>query len=192
MKRNASNHLVNRYIAVSLAIAILGGATYFAFTNQQSIPDVAASPNANSHRTEESRFSFAGAPEWRKGPSNKTSMALFHGHDCFVSAEYKPGTVEVSAELEKIKTSLTDMGYTVTTGVTLTNTLQTDQGSKEYELHQYSVTGAGSAGQVKGGQEYGYLQLSDGYVQIEGHCDSADQLPSTIPALLAIKFNIVD
>ena len=39
------------------------------------------------------------------------------------------------------------------------------------------------------GFELGYLQLSGSYIKIEGHCDTADELPSTLPALQAIKFD---
>jgi hypothetical protein len=40
-----------------------------------------------------------------------------------------------------------------------------------------------------GGLELGYLQLSGGYVQIEGHCDTPDELAATIPALQSVKFD---
>jgi hypothetical protein len=40
-----------------------------------------------------------------------------------------------------------------------------------------------------GGQEFGYLQLPHGYLEIWGYCDTAEQLPATIPALKAIKFD---
>lgn len=68
-------------------------------------------------------------------------------------------------------------------------TIQTNSGSKQYQLQQSSVTGPVGTGQVLGGQEFGYLQLSSGYLYIEGYCNTSAKLAATIPALLAITFN---
>lgn len=189
MKQIHNRYVINQYacgVFVILAVVI---AVYIVFTIQNDPAEGVASQKSESIQSNKSQFSFTGAPGWRQGPSNETSMALFHGHDCFVSTEYKPGTVTVSARLQKIQTDLTSMGYTITPNETLTIELRSNEGPKQYQLHQYAVAGVGSAGQVKGAQEYGYLQLSDGYVEIEGYCDATDQLPATLPALQAIKFN---
>jgi hypothetical protein len=138
----------------------------------------------------QSHFSFTGTPGWWQGATNRASMALFHNaEDCFTSVEYKTGIVDVAAELQKTQTILTNGGYTVMPGNIQTLALQTSAGSKQYPLHQYTVTGTGSAGKVEGGEEYGYLQLPNGYVKIEGDCDSPEELAATIPALQAVKFD---
>ena len=118
-------------------------------------------------------------------------MALFHSirDSCFTSVEHKSGTVDAAAELQKTQASLTSEGYTVTPGSAQTLTMQTNTGLQQYELQQSSITTPTGANKILGGQEFGYLQLSNGYLKIMGNCETADELPSTIPALRAIKFD---
>ena len=138
-----------------------------------------------------SQFSFSGTPNWRQGPTNKTSMALFHNirDSCFTSTEHYAGTVDAAAELQKAEASLTSRGYTVTPGSTRTLTIQTNTGPQQYELKQSSVITPSSASKLMGGQEFGYLQLTNGYLKIYGYCETAEQLAATIPALQAVKFD---
>jgi len=185
MKQKHKHTVINRYTLSTLVVLIGAVVVYGALTFKNNTTE-AASPKSEAA---ESYFSFTGADGWRQGPTNKTSMALFHGHDCFVSVEYKTGTIDVTVELARIQAGLADMGYTNSPSTVLTVPLQSSEGHKQYQLHQYDVTGSGSAGQIKGGQEYGYLQFQNGYVEVEGHCDTANQLPATIPALQAIKFD---
>ncbi len=118
-------------------------------------------------------------------------MALFHTirDSCFTSVQHKTGTVDAAAELQKTAASLTSQGYTVTPGSTQTLTIQTNTGPRQYELQQSSVMTPAGANKLLGGQEFGYLQLSNGYLKIMGYCETADELPATIPALQAIKFD---
>jgi len=118
-------------------------------------------------------------------------MALFHTirDSCFTSVQHKTGTVDAVAEVQKGRASLIASGYTVTPGATQTLTIQTSTGPKQYELYQSSVTTPVGASTVLGGQEFGYLQLSNGYIKIMGYCETAKELPATIPALQAIKFD---
>lgn len=137
-----------------------------------------------------SLFSFAGLPGWRKGPTNKTSMALFYNSSgCFVTVEHKQGTVDVAAELKKSRDSLANDGYTVTPIGSQTLTIQTAVGDQQYALHQSSVTTPAGEIKLMGGQEFGYAQLPNGYLEIEGYCDTASDLSVTIPALQAINFD---
>ncbi|HSX05685.1 MAG TPA: hypothetical protein VLF69_04410 [Candidatus Saccharimonadales bacterium] len=136
------------------------------------------------------RFSFRGTSGWWQGGTNKTSMALFpRTKDCFTSVEQKPGKIDAAAVLQKGEAMLRSEGYTVAASNVVTIILQTNTGQQPYELHQYGVTGIGSAGRLYGAQEFGYLQLTNGYIKIEGYCDTVDELPTTIPALQAITFN---
>jgi hypothetical protein len=138
-------------------------------------------------------FSFvtAQALDWRKGPSNQTSLAVFHnGTDgCFASMEYRPGAINTDAALQATQASLASSGYTSKPGAVLNLTLQTDTGQQQYQLHQYAVSGTGSSGQTMGGQEFGYLQLSSGYLKIESYCNTPEQLSTTMPALQAMSFD---
>lgn len=137
-------------------------------------------------------FSFNGTTGWWQGATNETSMALFDSdkqHACFTSVEYKPGTVNAAADLQVMQASLAKDGYTVTLGATQSLTMQTNTGSQRYELHQSSVTPPPGGAPVKGGQELGYVQLSNGYIKVMGYCDAPEQLPGTLPVLRAIKFD---
>ncbi len=138
-----------------------------------------------------SQFSFSGTPNWWQGATSKSDMALFHTirDSCFTSVQHKTGTVDAAAELQKTAASLTSQGYTVTPGSTQTLTIQTNTGPRQYELQQSSVMTPAGANKLLGGQEFGYLQLSNGYLKIMGYCETADELPATIPALQAIKFD---
>lgn len=140
------------------------------------------------------QFSFmAGkAPGWRQGATDKVSMALFHQYDCFTSVEHKSGRVSIAAELKQIRTGLTASGYLVTPNKRQTLTLQTNAGGKQYELYQSAVMTPAGLSKVKGGQEFGYVQLANSYIKVMGYCDTASQLPSTIPALQAIRLNTAD
>jgi hypothetical protein len=170
-------------------VLVLGAATagIVIFRANSSAANAPANPPVGA--AVPSQFSFTGAADWWQGATNKTSMALFHKYDCFTSVEHKTGTVDVASELQKMQDMLSSDGYTVAPGSTQTLTLQTTAGPKQYELHQSSVTTPADANKVKGGQEFGYIQLSAGYIKVMGYCDTADQLPATLPALQGIKFN---
>ena len=140
-----------------------------------------------------SLFSFTGTPSWWQGATSKTDIALFHTADdgCFVSVQYKTDTIAANeAKLQKSQAQLTSNGYTTTPGATLTLTMQTNTGPQSYKLLQSAVATPSGANTVLGGQEFGYLQLAKGYVYIEGHCNTSAELPSTIPALQAVQFNV--
>lgn len=181
---------LNRYTVGVLAILIIAVVTCSAVALEHNTTEAAPSVRPATVALK-SQFSFTGTSGWWQGATNNTSMALFHNaEDCFTSVEYKAGTVDVAAELQKTQTLLTSEGYTVTPGNIQTLSLQMGAGGKpQYQLHQYAVTGARSAGRVEGGQEYGYLQLPNGYVKIEGNCDNSQELAATVPALQAVKFD---
>lgn len=182
------NHLLNRYTVSSLAFVAVLAITALSISILRHNQTEAAPPS-KSTTAAVSQFSFTGATDWWQGATNKTSMALFHNTDgCFVSAQYKTGNVDIAAELHKLQISQAGDGGTSTPGAVLTVALQTSSGSQQYRLHQYSLSPANGE-KLMEGLELGYLQLPNGYVQIEGHCDTPDQLSATIPALRAIEFD---
>jgi hypothetical protein len=135
-----------------------------------------------------SQFSFGGATGWHKGPANRTSLALFSDDTtCFTSIEHKTGTVDVTAKLQKQRTDLAASGATMAAGATPLVALQTGAAKQQYVLHQYSLSGGSQ--QIMGGLELGYVQLSNSYLEIQGHCNTAGQLPTTIAALQAYRFD---
>lgn len=169
------------------AVACVVG--YFIFSLVPNNTDVAAVTEEPGVNITSSRFTFSGVNDWRQGPTNKTSMVLFYGHDCFVLAKYDAGSIDIDAALEKHRDNLTSTGYNISLLATRSIDVDVSGKVKQFELNQYDAGGNGGAGKIKEGQELGYLQLSDGYIEIEGYCDTADQLPSTISAIEAIRFN---
>jgi len=150
--------------------------------------DAAASMKPGIGATVPSQFSTSGTPGWWQGATNKTSMALFQNtHDCFVSVQYYGGTVDAASELQKLSASQAGTGGSSTPSATLPMTLQTSSGQRQYDLHQYSLT-SGDGEALMRGLELGYVQLAGGYVKVEGHCNTPDQLAATTSALQSVMF----
>jgi hypothetical protein len=84
---------------------------------------------------------------------------------------------------------MTSDGYTVNTVGTQALSLQTSSGAKQYNLQQLDVIVPAGGNALLAGQEFGYVQLPDGYVKVQAYCDTAAQLSATIPVLQAITFN---
>jgi len=189
---NKNTKTRNTKLKITLLVALLvvigiAGVTLFRANSYAAIE------NKTTEQESKSLFSFTGATDWRQGPSNETSMALFgkaranSTSACFVSAEYKPGIVDIAAALQEQQDFFKVTGGTMTQIATVTNTLQTSDGEKQYELRQYTVDGGNE--KVMGGLELGYLQLKDGYIKLDGHCETVEELVTTIPALQAYKLN---
>lgn len=169
--------------AVALALVSVGG--LFALRS-----DSQALADSGKTSVEKSTFSFNGTNGWRKGPTNGASLALFSDdHSCFTSIERKHGVVDVAMELQKIQDGLASNGYTSTPNAIVSATLATDTGSQQYQLHQYAVSSVKSGVQLYGGQEFGYVPFSNGYLFVQGNCNTTNELPTTLPALQAIKFD---
>lgn len=67
-----------------------------------------------------------------------------------------------------------------------TLTISTPDGIKELELNQYEFTGPGSKTRAKGVQ-FGYLPLSNGYIEVRSYCNTTEQLTDALPALRAVS-----
>jgi hypothetical protein len=192
MNINTKNHKTKLTISLIVALMVvigIGGAV-FTRVNTPAVAEVKAyAPEAKS------KFSFTGSTDWRKGPSNDTSMALFGKtrtdgtSACFTSIEYKTGTIDVQAELQKVISDFNKSGGTMTEMATVPAVLRTTNGDEQYNLHQFNAVSASKDNKVMSGVEVGYVQLDGGYVKVSGNCETFDELPSTIPALQAYKFN---
>lgn len=150
-----------------------------------------------AEKSVKSMFSFAGSNGWYQGPTNSTSMALFSPADhagispCFTSAEYHKGSVNTRIEQSENRNNLEKSGATVVVSGNQKMSINTQNGTKNYTLEQYNVVPpSGRTNPILGGNELGFVPLKDGYLKIYGNCDTVDQLPSTIPALKALTFNI--
>lgn len=189
MKQKHTFFTLNRFTNSVLALLVIAAAATVVVL-QRNRTGAAPSVKPGVGAAVPSQFSFTGTLGWWQGATSKSDIALFHNYDCFVSAQHKTGTIASDqAKRQKNQDSLTNDGYIVTPGVTQTLTIQTNTGPRQYQLQQSSVTAPAGADKLEGGQEFGYLQLSNGYLFVEGYCDTPDELPATIPALQAIKFD---
>lgn len=189
MEQKCERRAVNRYTIVISLVFVMAIAAATVLILKHSLVE-AATPKPPVGAAVPSKFSFAGVDGWWQGATNHTSMAVFHRTDgCFVSGEYKSGTVNAVAEIQKSNATLSSQGYTILPIATKTLMIQTSDGPQKYDLEQFSVASPSGGSKVMGGQEFGYLQLSDGYLYIMGYCDTPEQLPATIPALNAMTFN---
>lgn len=190
MEQKHDRKAVNRYTVGISALLVIAIAAVTLLMLKHSFVQAEPSTKQPVGAAVPSQFSFGGADGWWQGATNRTSMAVFHRTDgCFVSAEYKLGAVNAVAEVQKTNATLSSQGYTVLPVGTQTLMLQTSDGPQKYSLEQSSVTSPSGSSKVMGGQEFGYLQLTDGYLKIMGYCDTAAQLPATIAPLQAINFD---
>ena len=177
--------------AAALVIVAAGGVTISLLVKNDTTDKASASAEATTESTRLFSFNANVAEDWHKGPQNKTSLVIFNAdNSCFVSTEYKTGTVDTQVELEKITGSLTANGYTVQVGDTQDLSIETTSaGAKAYKLYQYNVIAADNQEKLYAGQEFGYIQLTGGYIAVEGYCDEATQLVDASEALRGIAFN---
>ena len=149
--------------------------------------------NNNQSKETNSVFSFTGTPDWRQGPTNETSMALFGPRDddqtsaCFVSIQYKDGTVDIQKELKKQQDMFTSDGGSMTQIAVTPVTLPTVRGAESYDLYQYDIVSPDT--QILHGLALGYIQLRDNYVKVDAHCETAVELTTAIPALQAYRLD---
>lgn len=156
--------------------------------------DAAPSPTVSQADLKaNSIFHLASVDGWWQGATNHTSMAAYQNedHNCFVSAAYFPEAQLANREAKRQKAteSLATEGHKINKLGSKTMELSSTSGPIKYNLDQQSISSPTGSTQVKGGQEFGFIDLADGQIEIEGYCDSAEQLPLTIPALDAINFN---
>lgn len=181
----------NRSVALTLLVFVILG-TFVALWLNRADSEAVVDPIAKT--SIDSDFSFTGTSDWRQGPMNQTSIALFSNDttsSCFVSAEFKQGPADISGRLSAIKTQLAALGgkYTTAELETKTLTMHTPSGQKQYDLHQLAVTTLPGAEKVMGGQQYGDIQLESGHIEVMGQCNDPENLLGNIPALQAIKFD---
>lgn len=135
-------------------------------------------------------FETAKIPDWRGGPGGKTDFVIFaNDHSCFSSIQYHQGTVEAAIEKQKEQDAfLTKGGYTRTPTGVATITISTDATPQSMQVQQYAVSGNGAAGQLYGGQAFGYTQLDKGYLYLQTYCNTADQLPGALNAAQGLRY----
>jgi len=182
--------ILNSYIVGALAIAVVVAAAVATLgTKHRPVDASPATKLASKTSPVKSQFSFAGTTGWHAGPANRTSMALFSDDgECFTSIEHKPGTVDTAAQIQKQQADLTTTGGTMTASATPTVTVQLATGIRQYELHEFSLSNDNKSQPLMGGLGLGYVQLPNGYLKIQSHCNTASELPAAILALQAYTF----
>ena len=174
-------------LIIGVLVLVMSVVVYLFVISRQGTTTQVAPPEP-SQQSSESDFSFAGADGWRKGPSNRTSLALFHDNACFVSVELIDGVVDVPKELEDMRAADASLGLERTSGSTEFIVLRADDAYVNYQLRTYSVSGVVGGQKVKGGQALGYVQLANRYVEVKGNCDTANDLTVLPNALKAISY----
>ncbi|HET7630221.1 MAG TPA: hypothetical protein VFK03_02495, partial [Candidatus Saccharimonadales bacterium] len=148
MEHKRKGKLVNRYTLGALVVAIIAiAATTTLYIQQQNQAD--AEPSASSTSTlpqktpGQPQFTFIATPGWRQGPTDKISMALFpqKPDGCFVSFEHKAGVVDVKSELKNFQKKTASLGYSIELLNSMAMKLPTNDGPRDYQLYQYSVSG---------------------------------------------------
>lgn len=166
-------------------------------------------PARNTHFS----FSFDGtkAPGWWSGTDNWPSvqqqggdqatiknptivqMSVAQGSPtkpgaCFVMYFYKKGSINIGNTLNDMKASVTkgDAGLVLDESNAITLTINTFEGTKRLQLHQYSLSGSPGNTTTRG-IEFGLAQLGDGYIEIRGYCEIAAQIDDTLPALNSVS-----
>lgn len=192
MHRNHKRQQLRRNLIISLIIFAIAATASGLVMKFYIAPDKTVKPATMTGLDQKTpgnpQFTFAPTADWRQGPVDKVSLAAFHnGNDsCFISVQQKTGSVDAVAAIQKSQDSLRTSGYTVTPAAIVPMKLQTNAGPLSYELYQYAITGGSS--QLLGGQAQGYLAVPNGYIKVEAHCSTVDQLSATLPPLRAISF----
>lgn len=175
-------------IAPALILAV-GLAAVFAWNAISSDDETAAKPQDVPIVASAFSFNPTKAAGWRQGPANESSMALFsNDRSCFTSIEYKAGTIDPVAESTKTQENLSKDGYIVEKLDSATVSIKVDSRDAQLNFRQFDVTGSGNAGQLYGGQAYGYTALDKGYLHAQVNCNKSDQLPSAVSVLAALSF----
>lgn len=86
-------------------------------------------------------------------------------------------------------TALTTTGGTMTASATPIVSVQMSTGVKQYDLYEFSLSSNNTSHPLRDGLGLGYVQLPKGYLEIQSHCNTVSELPTTIPALQVYKFS---
>jgi hypothetical protein len=183
----------NRKIFVILVVVVLFGAAGagLAIVHAKSSPKTPAaapyhSPAAVVSATPLFSFDASKAPDWKQGPGNNTSMALFtKTQGCFASVEVKKGTADEPQALSKVTAGFTEQGYGVKalSPITTAFSVSNDPAGISYVLHPYALTGVGQGGYKT--QAFGYVTLPNRYISVQAYCSDDTTLPQITDALSA-------
>ncbi len=114
---------------------------------------------------------------------------IINGH-CFTMAAYFDKSINVEDERKRKLTSTTADDGRIVTEVGVSNLkLATYEGVKDFQLHKYDISGP-AAKDLQRGMADGYVQLSNGYVNIQSICQESAQLDETLPVFAATSLEM--
>jgi len=185
-----------------VTLLLIGAGTFYAIEHLKASSD--------EHITQNSSFSFkdSAAPNWwaadnfynidlSETDSNNTTVVgrnIAQGTPerpgtCFVMYAFKEGVVNINqALLDKQKSLISNNDkLSVEDYAPQSITMVTSEGSKTYVLHQYDIIGSPGT-KISRGLALGYIQLKSGYVEVQGICEEANQLPDALIVYPAVSF----
>lgn len=187
-------------IAVFLILALV--VSGFLFWKHHNLPKVVTYPIFS--------FDQSKAPDWWSGgnsspelseteesqridqdPLPAASITAFQGTmqtpgACFIMAFYNDNKTDL-AQLLKDRESGMIVGQSdpsVLKQIDSTrHSIETFQGTKDYTLSRYDLDLA----QVQRGNAFGFIEMSDGYIEIRAVCKTAEDLETIAPGLAALS-----
>lgn len=188
----------NRKLIVILSLVLVCGATGtgLAIARTRSSAKTPAttphhSPTAIMSATPLFSFDASRAPDWKQGPGNNTSMAIFtKTPGCFASVDIRKGAADEPQELGKVTAGFAEQGYDVKTlsPVTTTFSVSNNPSGMSYVLHPYALTGVGTGGYKT--QAFGYITLPERHISVQAYCSNDTTLPQIADALSAIVLKL--
>ncbi len=112
-----------------------------------------------------------------------------HPGKCFVMYAFKEGTINIDQALIERKKSVISNNdkLSVEDYAPQSIAMATSEGSKTYVLYQYSIIGSPGTN-ISRGLALGYVPLKSGYVEVQGICEEANQLPDALKVYPAVSF----
>lgn len=195
IKRGIGALLAIMLIAVIVALYIFNNPTYPKFSyNDTDIEGWWSSKNENLQKVAKSAGN-----NYRGEPIDKLPVAdltVHHGErgsqsnpedSCFVAFSYYDyplaGLDAAYVEYEDRKKAEGELTALESSKQTLT----TFEGDETYELRHYDLSIEGE--DVLSGYQVGFIEMSEGYVRVEGVCRAAENLEVTKPILEAITLH---
>lgn len=123
--------------------------------------------------------------------SNQSCQKLeqYTAKGCDVHAYYSSGSINpdtaVKDQLKEWSSYSDGFSLTPTEVGVKTLTMNTPEGDKEYQLHQYDTNNKDDT--YKKGTALGFISLSNGHIEVRSTCWQASQLDDTLPVLRAMR-----
>jgi hypothetical protein len=185
---------------IALIVLVVGVAVVYSLLPHQVQADKATSTASFAFDSSKASGWYAGDPISSDASSASTdptaSRNIVQGTQaqpggCFVAYSYyannskDPATALSDIEAFSTQDSKLSLEPTNTVPYSITTT----DGSKNFDLHQFNVTG-GEGTSMSRGEEFGFVKAGTGYIDIRGYCKTADELSQTASVFSAVSFKL--